>query len=378
MYYIPALITIPKYLIYLEPSDIYKAIGIIALGVPINMILGGLAVYPFLALPHTEPQMEVVSVDVEIEDDIQHTPKKMRFVRKLVSNLLKSYEYLISVLLFFFVVSLLTLYCAPPNSTVEYFSLQFTLLFSLLLFYKSFWKIQIMIFEISPFMSVLFHPTIITTLAGYLFVYLLALITNKSYFDVMTLFFSGDKFAVKHIASYTTVGDVLVYFLNVTVMCLCFPVYAKKKLWVSKFLPLFGGCLLMSVFNLTFIVIVCNLLHVSPGVAKVLVFKNIPTPIAVGDAGFVGAEPGLCGLVSVLSGILGSVLYRFYKHLRFKLGVQLGVSIGSSSHLFGMYALSIYDTESSAFAFLAFVLTAVYYDFALSYINISDFLTRNY
>ncbi|KAJ3326019.1 hypothetical protein HDV06_002404 [Boothiomyces sp. JEL0866] len=380
MYYIPALVTIPKYAIYLEGGDILKSAGIIVLGVPINMILGGLAVYPFLtALPEDRPRLESVHVDrseIAVEDDTQHEKKKLKIIRKVIANVLNSFEYLLAALIVSFLVSLLVLYCSTPNSKLEYFSLQFTLLFSLLLFYKSFWKLQYKIFEISPFVSILCHPTLVTTIVEMVLVYLIGLMINKSYVEVATLFFGGGKFDLKHIGNYTTVGDVLLYLLNVTVMCLCFPVYAKKKQMISKFVPLFGGCLLMAAFNLVTIIAVCNMLQVTPYVAEALVFKNIPTPIAVGDAGFIGAIPGLCGFASVLSGIFGAILYKLYKHLRYKSGVQLGISIGTSSHLFGMYALSISDTESSAFAFLTFVLTAVYYDFALSYINIRYFLTR--
>ncbi|KAJ3314163.1 hypothetical protein HDV04_000935 [Boothiomyces sp. JEL0838] len=379
MYYIPALVTIPKYIVDIDSSDLIKSFGIIVLGVPINMVLGGLAVYPFLiALPDDQLQLETVHVErvnVRVDDDTNHG-EKAKSVGKMISKVVQSFEYFVSVLLILCLISLLVLYCSPPNSNMEYFSLQFTLLFSLVLLYKSFWKLQYKIFEISPFLSILFHPTLATTVVELVLTYLIALMINRSYSDVATMIFSGAKFEFKHIGNYTTIGDILLYFLNVTVMCLSFPIYAKKKQMLSKFTALFGGCLIMAVFNLVTIVAICNALKVTPFVAEVLVFKNIPTPIAVGDASFIGAVPGLCGFVSVLSGIFGAVLFKLYKYMRCRVGVQLGVSIGGSSHLFGMYALSISDSESSAYAFLTFVLIAVYYDFALSYINIRYLLSR--
>ncbi len=155
-------------------------------------------------------------------------------------------------------------------------------------------------------------------------------------------------------------ASVLTYFVTPCCVAMAVPLYkqwdkivANKGVIISS---VFGGALTsaISVFA------ICKLLGVNAQVFYSFLPKSVTTPIAVGISTGNGGISAITVVSVIFTGLMGGILFPpICKALKIESKIAVGLSIGSSSHVFGTSMAYRIGEEEGAMSSLSIVISGL-------------------
>lgn len=148
---------------------------------------------------------------------------------------------------------------------------------------------------------------------------------------------------------YDKGGKIIMYFLSPATVVLALPLYKRRNLLKSHFVPILVGIVVGSITAIVSVFALCKLLNVDPHVTKSLLSKSITTPIGIELTKILGGDVSLTVVSIVLTGSIGAVFAPMILMIfRIKNPVAKGIAIGTSSHAGGTSkAIEMGETEGA-------------------------------
>ncbi|KAJ3309336.1 hypothetical protein HDV04_006225 [Boothiomyces sp. JEL0838] len=360
MFFIPQIVPIIKTISVMTGMETLKTLLVLIIGVPVNTLTAALLFritdYLFSKrLPRGE-SVELVDLQYESQSNDQtqnimdtEEPAKDTDTRVLLVENGSNQEMQVQVAieeekgttvgvpftiyeiisLTIFIISFISVLISIPaqNENYKSISIQINLFFSLvLIFYIS----RLLQYKINTMygihISLVINPILVGTLLEMLWIYVIGLMTNKAFYDTIGLLNSGTAFTFTNPSG--KVGDFYGYLLNVTVICLVFPVLSRMDIIVKNPVQILITCLSISFFSMVITSLVCKAISLPFLVSSGLVFRAVTTPIAILNTKVIDGNLGIAGAASIFAGIVGSMIWKLF---RLKSGLELGLSLAFCS-----------------------------------------------
>lgn len=172
---------------------------------------------------------------------------------------------------------------------------------------------------------------------------------------IIVLLISGTTYK-----NYMVGGKWINYLLNVSVVCLAYPLYQNRhKIWAYArviFASVFAGVL----FNFLLVFTALKLLGYSKEVIVTVLPRSITAAVGIQVSHQLGGTDTFAVLFIITTGLLGSMIGSYLLRLgRFETSIAKGLTYGNASHAFGTAKALEMDIESGAFSSIGMVLTAV-------------------
>lgn len=131
-------------------------------------------------------------------------------------------------------------------------------------------------------------------------------------------------------------GDLINLLLGPATAMLALPIYNQRKVLKQNFWPVAVGCAAGCVANALSVTLLCRVFGLSDLLTHTLLPKSVTTPIALALCGQAGGVPSITVAAVMLTGALGMAFApTLVKVFRLQDPVQVGVAIGTSSHVIG-------------------------------------------
>ncbi|MNI24947.1 Inner membrane protein YohK [compost metagenome] len=145
--------------------------------------------------------------------------------------------------------------------------------------------------------------------------------------------------------AYKVGGDVITLFLGPATVALGVPLYKNAGLIRKHMMPILSGITVGSLTGIASAAVIVGLLGGTKEIIYSMMPKSVSAPIAVEISSHLGGIPELTVVMTVLTGLLGSMLgTTFLKWFGIKDDISIGIAIGTAAHGIGT-ARVIRDSE---------------------------------
>lgn len=166
--------------------------------------------------------------------------------------------------------------------------------------------------------------------------------------------------------AYANGGELITFFLGPATVALGVPLYKQRKAILANIKTIVGSISVGSIVGISS----CWLfIAISDGSRELLLAtlpKSATSAISVGLASSVGGSPELTAVLTVLTGLAGSMLGPMVLRL---IGIDgalpVGLAIGTAAHGIGTARLLRDDTEAGGFSGLAMGITGIIISFLM-------------
>lgn len=188
--------------------------------------------------------------------------------------------------------------------------------------------------------EVIHHP--LFGVSSTVIAYVIALILHKKWRIMHPLFIaSGLLIALLavsgiHYEAYMEGGSLIAFFLGPATIALGVPLYKNFQSIRRSFSGIIVGVTAGSMSSIVTAGAIVWVLGVPPNVLLSILTKSVTSPIAIEITAQLGGIPELGATLTVLSGLLGSMIGpEFLRLCRVRRDIPIGVAIGTSAHGIG-------------------------------------------
>lgn len=162
-------------------------------------------------------------------------------------------------------------------------------------------------------------------------------------------------------------GDVWQLFLGPSVVALGLELFRRRR-WIAHHAPALSFAIAASaLLSLVATALSVRLLGLPLPWRLALLTRSVTTPITVGLAAKLHADPSRAAAVVLVTGVIASVAARpWLTALGVRDAASRGIAVGSSGHALGTATLSAYEPDAAGVAALTFTLYGVVTALALS------------
>ncbi|GFN31944.1 LrgB family protein [Paenibacillus xylaniclasticus] len=155
-------------------------------------------------------------------------------------------------------------------------------------------------------------------------------------------------------------GGSVSFFLGPATVALAVPLYKQALRFRKQLLPVAAGVLIGSLSGLVF----NGLVMMWTGASKTLLLTALPksatSPVAIEVARMLGGKPELAAVLTVLTGLFGSIVGpRVIRLAGFRQDAAVGAGVGTASHGIGTARLLADSEQQGGISGFAMALTAI-------------------
>ncbi|MWC26616.1 LrgB family protein [Paenibacillus sp. MMS18-CY102] len=160
--------------------------------------------------------------------------------------------------------------------------------------------------------------------------------------------------------SYNKGGAVITFFLGPATVALAVPLYKQMLRFRKQLIPVAIGTLVGSVSGL----LINGLIFMWTGASHTLLLTALPksatSPVAIEVARMIGGKPELAAVLTVLTGLFGSVAGPWVlRSCGFRQDAAIGAGVGTASHGIGTARLLADSEQQGGISGFAMALTAI-------------------
>lgn len=164
-------------------------------------------------------------------------------------------------------------------------------------------------------------------------------------------------------ASYHTYmkgGKWISDLLNVSVVCLAYPLYQNRHKILEFGKVIFASVMAGVLFNFALVFTALKLLGYSKATIVTVLPRSITAAVGIQVTDQLGGTDTFAVLFIITTGMLGSMIGTYLLRLgRFETSIAKGLTYGNASHAFGTAKALEMDIESGAFSSIGMILTAI-------------------
>ncbi|WP_127534550.1 LrgB family protein [Paenibacillus kobensis] len=159
---------------------------------------------------------------------------------------------------------------------------------------------------------------------------------------------------------YNAGGSVITFFLGPATVALAVPLYKQALRFRKQLLPVAAGALIGSLCGLVFNGLVMLWTGASHSLLLTSLPKSATSPVAIEVARMIGGRPELAAVLTVLTGLFGSVVGpRVLRLAGFRQDAAIGAGVGTASHGIGTARLFADSERQGGISGFAMALTAI-------------------
>jgi predicted murein hydrolase (TIGR00659 family) len=163
------------------------------------------------------------------------------------------------------------------------------------------------------------------------------------------------------IDSYQHGGDYLTFLLGPATVALAVPLYRRLHEIRAHLLAIVGAVAIGGTIAVAVSFATVHAFGGSREVQLAMLSRSVTTPISIGIAKEIHADPALAATFTVLSGLLGAVIGpAFLRTLGIRRDLAIGLAIGTAAHGIGTSSVIRHSPAQGAAAGLAMALNGIF------------------